>query len=62
MDRADTVIENVAPQAREVASDLYNRGARSGEYVRKYFTQEPLAAMLIAGVIGFALGYLIRGR
>jgi ElaB/YqjD/DUF883 family membrane-anchored ribosome-binding protein len=60
--RAGEFIENVAPQAKEVASNLYDQGSRSGEYVRQYAAQEPLTAMLLAGVIGFALGYLVRGR
>ena len=62
MDRAGEFVDNVAPRAKDVASNLYNQGARSGQYVRQYAAQEPFAAMLAAGLIGFALGYLIRGR
>ena len=62
MDRAREFVESVAPEARQVASNPYNQGSRSAEYVRQYAPQDPLAAMLIAGVIGFALGYLVRGR
>ena len=62
MDRAGEFIENVAPQAKQVASNIYDQSARSGQYVRQYAAQEPLTAMLVAGAIGFALGYLIRGR
>ena len=61
MDRANEVIADVAPRARQVASNLYDQGARSGDYIRQYVVQEPLAAMLLAGVIGFALGYFVRG-
>jgi hypothetical protein len=49
-------------QARQAASNLYDQGSRSGEYVRQYAAQEPFTALLIAGAIGFALGYLVRGR
>jgi ElaB/YqjD/DUF883 family membrane-anchored ribosome-binding protein len=62
MDRAGEFIEGVAPQAKQVASNLYDQGSRSGTYVRQYAAQEPFTAMLVAGAIGFALGYLIRGR
>jgi ElaB/YqjD/DUF883 family membrane-anchored ribosome-binding protein len=55
-------IEEVAPQARQVAGNLYGQGARAGENVRQYAAQEPLTAMLVAGAIGFALGYLIHRR
>jgi ElaB/YqjD/DUF883 family membrane-anchored ribosome-binding protein len=62
MDQAGEFVEGVAPQARQVASNLYDQGSRSGQYVRQYAAQEPFAAMLVAGLIGFTLGYLIRGR
>jgi ElaB/YqjD/DUF883 family membrane-anchored ribosome-binding protein len=62
MGRAGEFIEGVAPQAKQMASNLYDQGSRSGEYVRQYAAQDPLAAMLVAGVIGFTLGYLVRGR
>jgi ElaB/YqjD/DUF883 family membrane-anchored ribosome-binding protein len=61
VDRAGEFVEGVAPQARQAASNLYEQGARSGAYVREYAAQEPVVAMLITGVIGFALGYLLRG-
>jgi ElaB/YqjD/DUF883 family membrane-anchored ribosome-binding protein len=61
MDRAGEFIEGAAPQASQVASNLYDQGSRSGEYVRQYAAEQPLAAMLIAGAIGYALGYLIHG-
>ena len=62
MDRAGEFVESVAPQAKRVASNLYDQSVRSGEYVRQYASQDPLVAMLVAGVVGFALGYLVRGR
>ena len=61
-ERAGEFAESVVPQAKEVASNLYDQGSRSAAYVRQYAAQDPLAAMLVAGVIGFALGYLVRGR
>jgi len=61
VDRAGEFVEGVAPQARQAARNLYEQGARSGAYVREYAAQEPVVAMLIAGVIGFAFGHLLRG-
>ena len=60
MDRAGEFVESVAPQAKQVASNLYDQGAQSGEYVRQYAVQQPLTAMLVAGAIGYTLGYLIH--
>lgn len=60
VDRAGEYIEGVAPQAKQVASNLYNHGSQSGEYIRQYVAQQPLTALLIAGAIGYTLAYLIR--
>jgi ElaB/YqjD/DUF883 family membrane-anchored ribosome-binding protein len=62
VDRAGEVLQNAAPQAKEVASNLYERGSQSGEYVRQYAVEQPLTALLIAGAIGYGLGYLIHRR
>jgi ElaB/YqjD/DUF883 family membrane-anchored ribosome-binding protein len=61
-DRAGEFIEGVTPRARQVASNLYDQGSRSGEYVRQYAAEQPVTALLFAGLIGFTLGYLVRGR
>ena len=45
------------PQAKQMASNLYDQGSQSGENVRQYAAQHPLPALLIAGAIGFLLGY-----
>jgi ElaB/YqjD/DUF883 family membrane-anchored ribosome-binding protein len=42
MDRAGEVIEGVAPQAKQIAGNLYDQGSRSGEYARQYVAQQPL--------------------
>ena len=52
MGRAGELADRVAPQARQVASNLYAQGSRSGQAVRQYASQEPFAAMLVAGLIG----------
>jgi ElaB/YqjD/DUF883 family membrane-anchored ribosome-binding protein len=60
VNRAGEFIEGAAPQAREMASNLYEQGSQTGEYVRQYTAQQPLAALLIAGAIGYVLGYLVH--
>jgi ElaB/YqjD/DUF883 family membrane-anchored ribosome-binding protein len=60
MGRAGEFIQGVAPQAQEVASNLYDQGSQSGDYVRRYTAQQPIAALLVAGAIGYTLGYLIH--
>jgi ElaB/YqjD/DUF883 family membrane-anchored ribosome-binding protein len=58
--QAHEFIEGVAPQAKQIAGNLYDQGSQSGEYIRQYAVQQPLAALLIAGAIGYALAYLIH--
>jgi hypothetical protein len=60
MRRAGEFVHGVAPQAKKVASNLYDQGSQSGEYLRRYTFQQPIAALLIAGAIGYSLAYLIH--
>jgi ElaB/YqjD/DUF883 family membrane-anchored ribosome-binding protein len=60
MGRAGEFVESVAPQAKEVASNLYDQAFQSGDYIRQFVVQQPLTALLIAGGIGYMLGYLTQ--
>ena len=60
MDRAGEYIQGVVPQAKKVATNLYDQGSQSGEYLRRFVAQQPLTALLIAGAIGYTLAYLIH--
>ena len=60
MGRVGEYVDTVAPQAKEVASNLYDQGSQSGEYIRQYAAQQPLTALLIAGALGYMLAYLIH--
>jgi ElaB/YqjD/DUF883 family membrane-anchored ribosome-binding protein len=59
---AGDLLQNVAPQAKEAASNLYERGSQSGEYVRQYAAEQPITALLIAAAIGYGLAFLIHRR
>ena len=61
-DRAGELIESATSQVRQAGSNLYDQGSRSGEYVRQYAKEQPVTVLLLAGLIGFTLGYLVRGR
>jgi ElaB/YqjD/DUF883 family membrane-anchored ribosome-binding protein len=62
--RAGEVIQGVArdvgSQASQAASNLYQQGSRAGGYVTRYTAEQPLTALLIAGLIGYGLAYLIH--
>ena len=59
-------VRDIGDQAREQASAagdvLYRQGQRTGEYLTQNVSEYPLAALLIAGMIGYGLAYLIHTR
>ena len=56
--------QELTRRAREqagVAGDaLYRQGQRAGEYLTQNVNEYPLTALLIAGVIGYGLAFLIH--
>jgi hypothetical protein len=58
--------QELARRAREqaaMATDvLYEQGTRAGEYLSRNVNEYPLAALLIAGAVGYGLAYLIHTR
>jgi ElaB/YqjD/DUF883 family membrane-anchored ribosome-binding protein len=50
----------VGSKVEQAATSAYQQGARAGGYVSRYAAEQPLAALLIAGVIGYGLAYLIH--
>jgi ElaB/YqjD/DUF883 family membrane-anchored ribosome-binding protein len=60
---ADTVqgiARDVGNQVGQAASTVYEQGARAGSSVTRYTAEQPLAALVIAGAIGYGLAYLIH--
>jgi hypothetical protein len=47
-----------AARSRSSAGYLSEQGERAIETVREQLSSEPLAGLLMAGVVGYALGYL----
>ena len=58
--------QDLARRAREQASmagdALYQQGTRAGEYLSRNINEYPLAALLIAGAVGYGLAYLIHAQ
>jgi ElaB/YqjD/DUF883 family membrane-anchored ribosome-binding protein len=50
----------VGSKVEQATTSAYQQGARAGGYVSRYAAEQPLAALLIAGVIGYGLAYLIH--
>ena len=56
--------QELARRAREQAGAagdvLYRQGQRAGEYLTQNVNEYPLTALLIAGMVGYGLAYLIH--
>ena len=57
---AGATAQDLARRAREQTDSLYEQGARAGEYLTRNVNEYPLTALLIAGAVGYGLGYLIH--
>ena len=49
-------------QATQAATNLYQQGSRAGDFISQYVAEQPVAALLVAGAIGYGLAYLIHRR
>jgi ElaB/YqjD/DUF883 family membrane-anchored ribosome-binding protein len=50
----------VGRQVDQAVTSAYQQTTRAGGYVSRYAAEQPLAALLIAGAIGYGLAYLIH--
>jgi ElaB/YqjD/DUF883 family membrane-anchored ribosome-binding protein len=50
----------VGKQVDQAVTTAYQQSTRAGGYVSRYAAEQPLAALLIAGAIGYGLAYLIH--
>jgi ElaB/YqjD/DUF883 family membrane-anchored ribosome-binding protein len=49
-------------QVRDIADEAYTRGTRASRSLAHSVAEHPLAALLIAGAVGYAVASLQRGR
>ena len=54
--------QDLARRAGEQASAVYEQSGRAGEYLTRNVNEYPAAALLIAGMVGYGIAYLIHGR
>src|SRR5947207_8268585 len=59
-----SVAENIGEPARDeagaAAEALLRQTRRAGDRLSRYATAKPLTALLVAGAVGYGLGYLIQ--
>ena len=46
----------------DAATEAHTKGVKAGEYLRHGTAEQPLLALLLAGVIGYAIAYLVHRR
>ena len=65
-DRAERSVRRAGREAYDRAEDAYETGGRSlrqgGREVSHQVAEHPVAALLVAGLLGYGLGLLIHGR
>ena len=54
--------QDLARKATEAGDVLYRQGQRAGEYLTQNVNEYPLTALLIAGMVGYGLAYLIHSQ
>jgi hypothetical protein len=62
MAQAGEVAREASNQATQAATSLYQQGSRAGGFISQYAAEQPMAALLAAGAIGYGLAYLIHRR
>ena len=60
VDTVQGAARDVGNQVGQAATTVYQQGARAGGSVSRYAAEQPLTALLIAGVVGYGLAYLIH--
>ena len=60
VDAVQGAARDVANQASQAASAVYQQGARAGGTVSRYAAEQPLTALLVAAAIGYGVAYLIH--
>jgi ElaB/YqjD/DUF883 family membrane-anchored ribosome-binding protein len=61
-DHAWDVAQRAGALARDTAAEAYRRGERAGRDIAERVEERPLAALLMAGAIGYAIAYLLHAR
>jgi ElaB/YqjD/DUF883 family membrane-anchored ribosome-binding protein len=60
VDAVQGAARDVANQASQATSAVYQQGARAGGTVSRYAAEQPLTALLVAAAIGYGIAYLIH--
>jgi ElaB/YqjD/DUF883 family membrane-anchored ribosome-binding protein len=60
VDAVQDAARDVANQASQTATAIYQQGARAGGSVGRYAAEQPLTALLVAAAIGYGIAYLIH--
>jgi hypothetical protein len=55
-------VEDVARRAGAAGEQVYQQAARASEYMTENVKAYPLVAVFVAGLIGYASGYLIHAQ
>ena len=61
-DQARTTAATAQDLARRAGEQTYEQGQRVGEYLTRNVNEYPLAALMVAGAIGYGIAYLVHSN
>jgi hypothetical protein len=61
-EQARTVAATAQDVARRAGEQTYEGGQRAGEYLTRNVNEYPLAALMVAGAIGYGVAYLVHSN
>lgn len=59
---ASNPVATATDLARRAGEQTYEQGARAGQYLTRNVNEYPLAALLIAGAVGYGMAYLFHSN
>src|SRR5262245_57489501 len=61
-EQARTAAASAQDLARRAGEQTYEQGQRAGEYLTRNVNEYPLAALMVAGAIGYGIAYLVHSN
>jgi ElaB/YqjD/DUF883 family membrane-anchored ribosome-binding protein len=59
--QGETSLNDAMAKAQESLGSTFEQARELGDQLTETARERPLAALLVVGAVGFALGYLLRG-
>jgi ElaB/YqjD/DUF883 family membrane-anchored ribosome-binding protein len=61
-EQTSAATDTLYQQASAAGDVIYEQGARAGQYLTRNVNEYPLTALLLAGLLGYGMAYLMHSR